>query len=552
MRWLVPVVVLLAVAGSAAAQDSLVTPQVARTASGLFGIPFSPPELDSLVGLLEDQLADYRALRQQPVGNGVPPALVFNPHPAGYMPPAGISYLRLPKLPKTDLPRDSTEIAFASLQQLGQWLRRGALSSVQLTGLYLGRLRRYGPELACVVTLTDSLAYAQARQADAELARGVDRGPLHGIPYGLKDLFATRGYRTTWGAGGLAQQWVPEDATVVQALEAAGAVLVAKLTLGELAMGDVWFGGKTRNPFNPSAGSSGSSAGSASAVAAGLVPFAIGTETLGSIVSPSTVCGVTGLRPTFGRIDRTGAMALSWSMDKVGPIARSAIDCAQVFDALYRVTGQDPAHRVVPFQFDAGLPLKSLRVGYLKADFERPGGYPFQATDSTALAQLRSLGIELQAVELPALAQTDLTFLLLAEAATAFDDLTRSGADDRLVQQGKNAWPNLFRAARFIPAVEYLQANRLRTQLIHAMNELFETEGLDLIVAPSWVGRQLRTTNLTGHPCVVLPTGFSNGGKTNHSICILGRLYEEGAVLRLAAAYQEVTRWDERRPEGFE
>jgi Asp-tRNA(Asn)/Glu-tRNA(Gln) amidotransferase A subunit family amidase len=520
-----------------------------REALRISGLAYSDAEIDSALGELYDNLAAYQALRNQHIPNSVPPALVFNPRPTGYSIPEGKSYLRTEKLGKVELPADSNELAWYSINQLAELLRAGKITSTRLTRFFLNRLKLYGPKLQCVITITETLALEQARVADLELAAGEYRGLLHGIPYGIKDLFAAKTYPTTWGAAPYQAQVFEEDAAVVKALHEAGAVLIGKLTLGELAMGDTWFGGTTKNPRNPAEGSSGSSAGSAAAVAAGLVPFAIGTETLGSIVSPSTVCGVTGLRPTFGRIDRTGAMALSWSMDKVGPIARSAEDCAIVFTYLYDHKGEDPAHQRAPFAFDVSKPITELKVGYLQQDFQGARQYPFRLSDSLALAQLRALGVQLVPIELPALAREDITFLLLAEAAAAFDELTLTGQDSLLKQQGRYAWPSLFRSARLIPAVEYIQANRLRFSLIQQVHAMLEDAKVDLFLAPSWASRQLVVTNLTGHPTVVLPTGFDTSTLSSSSICIIGRLYEEGNILQLAHAYQLATGWDELRPD---
>jgi Asp-tRNA(Asn)/Glu-tRNA(Gln) amidotransferase A subunit family amidase len=401
----------------------------------------------------------------------------------------------------------------------------------------------------------------QARRADRELARGVWRGPLHGVPWGAKDLLAVSGYPTTWGAAPFKEQNIDEDATVVRRLDEAGAVLVAKLSLGALAWGDVWFGEKTRNPWNTEQGSSGSSAGPGSATAAGLVGFAIGSETWGSIVSPSTRCGVSGLRPTFGRVSRHGAMALSWSMDKLGPMCRGVEDCALVFSAIQGGDGLDPTAIDRPFVWDADLDVRSLRVGYLKSVFERElefgdddteedraAAREWLSLDMQALDMIRSLGVELIPMELPDLPVSALSFILSAEAGAAFDELTRSGRDDELVRQIEDAWPNVFRQARAIPAVEYIQANRVRTLVMREMEVALE--GIDCWVAPSFGGSNLLLTNLTGHPAVVLPDGFRSDG-TPVSITFNGRLFGESEILALARAYQEATGFHHRHPKGF-
>ncbi len=412
--------------------------------------------------------------------------------------------------------------------------------------MYLERLKEHGPTLQCVVTLTEELALKQAARADAEIAAGKYRGPLHGIPYGAKDLLAVKGYKTTWGAMPYKDQMIDENSTVVKKLEEAGAVLVAKLTLGALAWGDVWFGGKTKNPWNLEEGSSGSSAGSGSATAAGLVAFAIGTETWGSIVSPSTRCGVTGLRPTFGRVSRAGAMALSWSMDKIGPMCRTVEDCAIVFNAIYGPDGLDQSLIDLPFNYNADVDLTGLRIGYLKSAFE--GDYTGKDNDEASLKVLRELGVDLIPFELPEFPVENISFILWAEAAAAFDELTRSGQDELMVRQIQRAWPNVFRASRFIPAVEYIQANRARHILIQKMAE--QMKAVDLFVTPSFGGNNLLVTNLTGHPCVVVPNGFKENGSPT-SISFIGQLYDEGTILAVAKAYQDATDWHKQHPSMF-
>jgi len=409
--------------------------------------------------------------------------------------------------------------------------------------MYLKRLKKYGPVLQCVITLTEDLAMKQAKQADEDIASGKYRGLLHGIPYGAKDLLAVKGYKTTWGATPYKDQMIDVDATVIKKLEEAGAVLVAKLTMGALAWGDVWFGGKTRNPWDTTKGSSGSSAGSASAVSAGLVPFAIGTETWGSIVSPSTICGVTGLRPTYGRVSRYGAMALSWSMDKIGPICRNAEDCAIVFNAIYGLDSKDQTLFDIPFNYNPEINLKRLRIGYLKNDLEKDSA--FKKQDSLTIETFKKLGAKLIPIELPKIPVNDISFILSSEAAAAFDELTRSNRDDLLVRQIKNAWPNVFRTHRFVPAVEYINANRVRFQLIQEMAKLMKE--VDLYIAPSWEGDNLLLTNLSGHPCVVVPNGFSEDG-TPTSITFIGNLFDEGKIIAVAKAFQNATDFHLKHP----
>jgi len=524
-----------------------ITREIVASAERLIGLSFTETKRDSMLDGLQEQLQNYRALRSVSLPNSVPPALGFDLLPSTFRHDPRPSVFRMSPLGKIALPDSPASIAFSSVGQLGALIRERRITSTQLTRLYLGRLKKYGPQLECVVTLTEDLALAQAQRADQEIRAGKYRGPLHGIPYGLKDLFATKGILTTWGSVPYKEQLLNEDATVVQRLERAGAVLVAKTSVGELAWGDVWFGGKTRNPWNREEGSSGSSAGSAASTAAGLVAFSIGTETWGSIVSPATRCGVTGLRPTYGRVSRAGAMALSWSMDKIGSICRTVEDCALVLNAIYGPDGRDPSVRDEPFRYDPNLDIRNLRVGYLKAEFDSARAN--RQNDSLALAALRSMGVRLIPVSLPEYPINDMSIILSAEAGAAFDELTRSGKDDLLVRQIKDAWPNAFRLSRFIPAVEYIQANRVRRLAIEAMAAV--TRDIDVYVSPSLEGNNLLLTNLTGHPCVVVPNGFSAKGSPT-SITFTGRLFEEGLVLALAKRYQDHTGFHQRHPQGFE
>lgn len=524
--------------------DAAFEKETIHRAAQLMGLEFTDEEVDLLLPGLEDNLADYQELREKPIDNSVSPALVFNPLPAHYQLPKGPDGVTVAAV-SASMPSNKADLAFYTLRELGQLLRSGLTTSEDLTRFFIDRLKQHDPKLLCVISLFESEALAAARQADAELSAGIDRGPLHGIPYGAKDLLATDIGRTTWGAKPYAQQAFDYDATVIQKLDSAGAILLAKLTLGALAWGDVWFGGRTRNPWNPDMGSSGSSAGSASAVAAGLVPFAIGTETLGSIVSPSTVCGTTGLRPTFGRVSRTGAMALSWSMDKIGPLTRSAEDALLVLDAIRGADGQDPSVLEAPLHYTPNQKAnRSIRIGYLKESFD--SDYPFRAQDSASLQVLRDLGFELIPITLPEM--PPIGFVLSVEAAAAFDELTRSNQDSLLVRQVRNAWPNTFREARFVPAVEYVQANRARTQLIQEMETVFEQ--VDVYVHPSWASSSLRITNYTGHPCIVVPNGFREVGLPT-SISFTGKLFGEADLVAVAQAFQEATTWDDQHPEGF-
>jgi Asp-tRNA(Asn)/Glu-tRNA(Gln) amidotransferase A subunit family amidase len=526
-----------------------ITIEVVAEAEKLAGLSFTDEQREMMLSGLRGNLEAYRFLRDEvDIPNHVVPALHFDPVPPGGEVPRGESRVTASApgaLPARDRDED---LAFASLVELGALIRSREVTSEQITRLYLGRLRRFGPRLECVVTLTEDRALEQARRADRELAEGGVRGPLHGIPWGGKDLLAVRGQPTTWGAAPYREQILDVDATVVRKLDEAGAVLVAKLTLGALAMGDVWFGGRTRNPWNLEQGSSGSSAGSAAAAVAGLVGFAIGSETLGSIVSPATRCGATALRPTFGRVSRHGAMALSWSMDKLGPICRNVEGCALVLGAIHGADGLDPTARDVPFRWEAGEGLEGIRVGYLASAFEA-GGERIPS-DRRVLEVLQGLGVELLPVELPGEVPVGaLRTILSAEAAAAFDDLTRSGQDGLLVRQDPGAWPNILRTARFIPAVEYIQANRARTLLMGALDRAWE--GVDVVVTPSFASGLLLTTNLTGHPVVVLPHASQEGGAPPLSISFVGGLWKDAEALLVAKAYQDATDFHRRRPPGF-
>ncbi|MBI2618581.1 MAG: amidase [Ignavibacteriales bacterium] len=525
-------------------KEQQITQEIVEKAEKIFGITFNDAKRDSMLGNLNDRLAGYEAIRAVGLPNSVPPSLEFNPVPPGFEFEKTRTPLRMSPVGRLAVPANLEDLAFAPVRELAELIRTRKISSEQLTRMYLGRLKKYGPKLECVVSLTEELALEQARRADQELAAGKYRGPLHGIPYGAKDLLAAKRYRTTWGAEPFKDQVIDEDATVIKKLEEAGAVLVAKLTLGALAWGDVWYGGMTRNPWNYNQGSSGSSAGSASATAAGLVAFAIGSETWGSIVSPATRCGTTGLRPTYGRVSRAGAMALSWSMDKLGPLCRTVEDCAIVFSAIVGPDGIDQTVVDVPFNYRPDVDLKELRIGFLKTEFDSARAN--KAQNDSVLVVLRRLGATLIPIDLPKrYPVSDLSFILSAEAAAAFDDLTRSGKDDQMVRQIKNAWPNVFRAARFVPAVEYIQANRVRSLLIQDMATLMKD--IDVYVAPSFGGDNLLLTNLTGHPCVVLPNGFTSEG-TPTSISFIGRLYGEAKLLAAAKKYQDATGFHLKHP----
>ena len=521
-----------------------ITREVVVNAERLFGLDFSDAEVDLMLPGLKSQRDDFEAMRRFPLSNSVPPAIQFNPLPVGFKFESQRRKFRASPSLRARLPANPDDLAYYSIGQLAALLKSRQITSEKLTRFYLDRLKHYGPKLKCVVTLTENLAREQARRADREIAAGKYRGPLHGIPYGAKDLLAVRGIPTTWGAAPYTNQVFDFNATVIQRLEDAGAVLVAKTTLGELAMGETWFGGRTRNPWNLEQGSSGSSAGSAAGVAAGLFAFAIGSETYGSIVSPCDRVGVTGLRPTYGRVSRVGAMALSWSMDKLGPICRAVEDCALVFNAIHGPDGIDQTLYDVPFNYDARLNVKKLRVGFLKDDFDNQRGER-GTNDLAALQRIRELGIELIAVQLPKYPLGNISFLLSTEGAAAFDELTLSGQNDWLKQQSASSWPNTFRRRRFVSAVEFLRAQRIRFLLIQDTAKVFES--VDVIVAPSQSGSSLLLANLTGHPTVVVPNGFSTNG-TPRSICFLGRLFGEAEMLAVAKRYQDATEHHRKHP----
>lgn len=506
-----------------------VTEEMVQNAEWVAGIRLNEAERKRVAASMTQALRDVAALHKPAVGNSVSPALYFIPA-AG--PSVGGGRGKVEPTKRKDeakKPAKDEDLAFLSLTQLAELVRTKQVSSTELTKLYLARLKEYDPALLCVVTLTDQLALAQAAAADREIAAGQYRGPLHGIPWAAKDLIAYPGFKTTWGAAHFKDQVIDEKATVAARLDDAGAVLAAKTTLGALANGDQWFGGMTRNPWNVKQGSSGSSAGSAAAVSAGLVGCAIGSETLGSIVSPSTRCGVTGLRPTFGRVSRHGCMTLAWSMDKIGPLARSVEDCALVFGAIHGADGKDLTAVDRPFDWPCRKELKEVRVGY----FEGRGG-----ADRPELKTLEGLGVKLVPIALPStLPVQSLRMILSVEAAAAFDDLTRAG-----VSEGIGAsWPGTFRWGRFVSAVDYLRAQRVRTLLMAEMAKLMEQ--VDLYVG----GNDLLITNLTGHPTVVMPNGLTRA-EVPTAITFTGRLFGESELLAVAKAYQDATGHHLKRP----
>jgi len=580
-----------------AEEKGKVTRQMIDNAAAVADVHIADEYKDMMLEGLNSYTEGFEAIYALHIKNEVAPAVIFDPVLPGMKFETERRPMKISAAPSAvaSAPKNIEDIAFYSVRQLAELVRTKKVSSVALTEMYIARLKRYDPILHFVITLTEERAMAQAKEADHEIAAGKYRGPLHGLPWGAKDLLAVKGYRTTWGAGGFEDQKLDEDATVVKRLDAAGAVLVAKLTLGALAQGDKWFGGMTRNPWNTGQGSSGSSAGSASATAAGCVAFAIGSETLGSISSPSTRCGTTGLRPTFGFVPRTGAMALSWTMDKLGPLCRAVEDTAIVLSAIHGPDGHDRTVHNVAFNWDANLDWRKLRVGYLKDDFELsppPPEAPKEEKelsseekkkreedaanramglarreydhkfDVAALDKLRAMGVNLIPVEFPKYPYQAMRSILLAEAAAAFDDLTRSGRDKLLTQQTQDDWPNTFRSARFIPAVAYIQANRARTTAMELAAKVFDQ--VDVIVAPTF-STQLLITNLTGHPALILPNGLrgddapkprvrengevdAGGPGTPLSLTFLGQLYGEAKMLSLAKAYQDATDFHHKHP----
>lgn len=547
--WIIILIPLLISVGFIAGQRlGEITPLSIQGAEALIGLEFSPAEKDSMLRNLNNFRTGYENMRKNKLENAVSPSLVFNPLPHGYYPDQEQKGQNWGLPTSVELPANDHDIAYMSVAELSTLIRTKKLSSERLTGIYLDRIKKYSDTLECLITLMEVEALEKARAMDQELKNGKIRGPLHGIPYGIKDLLAVKGTKTTWGAMPFKEQVIDETATVVEKLNDAGAVLIGKFTLGALAMGDVWYGGITKNPWNLQQGASGSSAGSASAVSAALVPFAIGTETLGSIVSPSTRNGVTGLRPTFGRVSRHGAMALSWSMDKIGPISRSALDNGIVLSAINGLDSKDQSTIPAALNYSVDNSLKSLKIGYFEELFNADRSS--KAIDQRVLEDLKSLGLTLYPVKLETSVDvSSMLIMLYAEGAAAFDDLTRSNTDDLLVAQHQGAWPNQFRAARFIPAVEYIQASRNRSVLIEEMHALFQE--YDVIISPSFGGNQLQITNLTGHPALCMPNGFAENGSPT-SITFLANLFEEEKLIMLGRAYQEKTDWQKKRPPLFD
>lgn len=572
----VPAAVAGAVAAKTSAQGQpaagpIKVPTI-EAAEAILGMDFHADEEAAIANALNNRLRTFQQLRQVNVPLDTELAVIFKPslpgrEPAGPATPgAPLKYTRPPMTLRR--PANLEDVAFWPISRLAALIERKLVSSTELTQMYLARLKRYQPSLNFYVTLTEELALKQAAAADREIAAGRYRGPLHGLPWGAKDLFSTKGIRTTFGAEPYVDQIIDYDATVVERLHNAGAVLVAKLTLGALAQGDRWFGGRTNNPWNPQNGSSGSSAGPGSATAAGCVAFSIGTETRGSILSPSGVNGVVGLRPTYGRVSRYGGMALSNTMDKAGPMCRYVEDTVIVLNAIYGPDKHDPTVADASFRWNPDRPLSGIRVGYVRAAFEgtagraggaasaaapaggRGGASPEQQEQQRqiyrdALEVYRKLGANLIAVDLPDMPLTGmLSFILEVEAAASFDDLTRSGEVNQL-QTGtsRSTWPNTFKVARFVPAVEYLRAQRARTILMQQMDQFMSQ--FDVLLSAG-ADATLSTTNLTGHPAMSVKCGFVNN--LPRILMLTGQLYDEATMARVALAYEQATEWKDRHP----
>lgn len=541
-----------------------ITREMVAAAERLMGVVNTDAERRQILAGFDQHLARLETLRAFPKPNDLHPATVFDPRLPGRTYPEQAGRVVPAKADPGRVPTDKADLAFAPVTALAAWIAAGDLRSETLTEVYLDRIARFAPRLECFVTVTADRARAEAKRADAEIKAGKRRGPLHGIPYVLKDLADTAGIPTTWGAVPYKDRIAERDATIVARLREAGAVLLGKTTLGEIAYGDVWFGGTTRNPWDPREGSSGSSAGTASAVAAGLAAFGIGTETLGSIVSPSQRCGLAGLRPTFGRVPRTGCMALCWSLDKIGPMARGVEDTALVLAALNGRDPADPASLDHGFAYDGGQDIKGLRVGYDPTWF---AGEAANAVDRAALEALRGLGVTLVDVPMPTLPADPLLGIVLVEAAAAFEELTLSGRDDAMRWQGDEAWPNTWRQMRFHSAVDFVQVDRLRRRHMEAMDGVFAT--VDLLFGPNFAGDMLMVTNATGHPQLILRAGFverpldpltleplpegvaPSKTRAPHGVSLWGPLFGEGRMIAVGRALEAALGVAAERPPGF-
>lgn len=532
------------------AQDTIAKQDI-LSAAKLFDLQYNTKEVDTMYAGIKDNLKVYKDMHQSNLNNGLPMSLWQSPVVPGLQIEKKQHTIKWKFNKKISLPTNKSDLAFYPIADLSVLIKTKQISSVALTQFFIDRIKQYADTLQCVISITESIALEQAKAADDEIASGKYRGPLHGIPYGLKDLFSVKGTKTTWGAAPYKNQMIDEDAYVYNRLKEAGAVLVAKFTLGALAMGDYWYGGRTKNPWNLRTGSSGSSAGSASATVAGLVPFAIGTETWGSIISPSSTCGATGLRPTFGRISRTGAMALSWSLDKIGPICRSAEDAAIVFSYIHGTDGLDQSAVNIPFNYRPEADIKKLKIGYAKNYFDLIKDS--SRNEWKVLESFKKMGIELIPIEFPDTAvykANIMDVIISAESAAAFDGLTRLNIDDELTRQGPFDWPNSFRVSRLVPAVEYVNANRMRYLLQQKVNAVLSN--VDVLICPTrGSGNQSAITNLTGQPVVCTPTGFDKRSGLPTSISFIGNLYQEAAILLAAKYYQNATEWETTFPPMF-
>jgi len=529
------------------AQDTITRADL-PVAARVFDLSFTPSEIDSMYGNVKEINETVKKMHTHTLDNSVPMSLWQNPVLPGMKVNDRQEPVEWPIPTNVSMPQNRTELAFYSILQLASLIKNKKISSVELTKFFIERLRKYSDQLQCTISITEDIALKEAQQADKEIAQGKYKSALHGIPYGLKDLFAVKGTKTTWGAAPFKDQVIEEDAYVYTKLKEAGAVLVAKFTLGALAMGDKWFGGRTNNPWNLKHGSSGSSAGSTAATVAGLVPFAIGTETWGSIISPSTTCGATGLRPTFGSISRSGAMALSWSLDKIGPICRSAEDAAIVFNYLHGTDGKDLSAVSRPFNYKNVIDIRKMKIGYAKNYFDK---LEKDAAEWQVLDAYKKLGVTLVPVNFPEDSAYDfemMNIIISGESAAAFDELTRKNIDDELTWQTKNDWPNIFRSSRFVSAVDYINANRHRYLLMQKVNAVLQN--FDVVICPTWGGNQSAITNLTGNPAICFPIGF---GKENlpKSITLVGGLYNEAELLEVANAYQNSTGYSRIHPPAF-
>jgi Asp-tRNA(Asn)/Glu-tRNA(Gln) amidotransferase A subunit family amidase len=547
MRYLL-VIVLVFQVKTGFTQERKDTLELLQKTAALYNLDFNTAEADSMLGNIFYFRSIYQNMHREYPKNSLPFPFAFDPAPFGTRVPTNQQKINWNIPAGISLPANKNDLAFYSILELASLIKNKKISSVEMTKFFIERLKKYNDTLQSVITLTEELALKEATRADAEIRQGKYKGPLHGIPYGLKDLFAVKGYKTTWGTTPYMNQVIDEDAYVYEKLKAAGAVLCAKLSLGALAYNNKWFGGETKNPWNMSQGSSGSSAGSAASVVAGLLPFTIGTETLGSIVSPSTRVGATGLRPTFGSVSRSGAMVLCWSLDKIGPICRSAEDDAIVFYYIKGNDGKDPGAKDHAFNYNQSRDIKKLKIAYAENYFRR---LPKDAPEWKVIESYRSMGAVLTPVTFPDSAVYNanlVTIILNSESAAAFDELTRSNRDDLIERQDKNFWPNTWRASRLIPAVEYINANRHRYTLSEKVQEFMKDH--DVVIVPTFAGGQLSITNLTGNPVVSMPIGFSQQGNPL-SITLIGKLYDEASILEAAHHYQKKTDHHKQRPPYF-